>query len=212
MSLEIIIKTLIWIHVITGTTALIAGMVSMIAKKGGPLHLKSGLIFFWSLLISDIISLLVAVSPGHENTFLFTIGVFTLYLILGGYMAIRYKQQEVNLFWDKVLSGTMLITGIGMILYPIVQFGRINIILTVFGTVGIFFSLIDFKRFQNREHLRKKYLQLHLTKMIGGFIASVTAFIVANGFINGLIGWLSPGFLGGFIIFYWIRKLNRLYE
>jgi hypothetical protein len=181
----------------------------MIAKKGGKIHKKSGLVFFYSLLISDVISLFVSVMPEHESPFLFCIGVFTLYLIVGGYLVLRYKQQTVNLFWDKILSTTMLITGIGMILYPIIQFGKFNIVLGVFGIVGIIMSFIDFARYRNKTKLREQYLQLHLSKMIGGFIASVTAFIVANGVISGLIGWLSPGAIGIMVIAYWTIKLNR---
>jgi O-antigen ligase len=147
--------------------------------------------------------------PEHENTFLFCIGVFTLYLIMGGYLALRYKQKTVNLLADKMLSTTMLITGIGMIAYPIIQFGQFNIVLGVFGMIGIAMSIIDFARYRNKAKMREKYLQLHLSKMIGGFIASVTAFIVANGMLSGLIGWLSPTFIGGLIIGYWTIKLNR---
>jgi uncharacterized membrane protein len=209
MTLQDFIKFIIYIHVITGTLAMIAGTVSMIAKKGGKIHKKSGLVFFYSLLISDVISLFVSVMPEHESPFLFCIGVFTLYLIVGGYLVLRYKQQTVNLFWDKILSTTMLITGIGMILYPIIQFGKFNIVLGVFGIVGIIMSFIDFARYRNKTKLREQYLQLHLSKMIGGFIASVTAFIVANGVISGLIGWLSPGAIGIMVIAYWTIKLNR---
>lgn len=209
MTLQEIIKILLLIHIITGTLAMIAGTLSMIARKGGKIHRKSGLIFFYSLLISDVISLFVAVMPEHQNPFLFCIGIFTLYLILGGYLALRYKQKTVNLIVDKILSATMLITGLGMILYPIIQFGKFNIVLGIFGIVGVILSTVDFIRYRNKAKLREKYLQLHLTKMIGGFIASITAFIVANGMLSGLIGWLSPSVIGGFIITYWMIKLNR---
>jgi len=209
MTLQEIIKIIIYIHVITGTLAMIAGTVSMIARKGSNIHKKSGLLFFYSLLISDVISLIVAVMPEHENPFLFCIGVFTLYLIMGGYLALRYKQKIVNLTVDKILSGTMLITGLVMIFYPIIQFGKFNIVLGIFGMIGITMSLIDFNRYRNPTKLCEQYLQLHLSKMIGGFIASITAFIVANGVLSGLIGWLSPGVIGGLVIAYWTIKLNR---
>lgn len=209
MTLQEIIKIIIYIHVITGTLAMIAGTVAMLTRKGGNLHKKSGLVFFYSLLISDVISLFVAMMPEHENPFLFCIGVFTLYLIVGGYLALRYKQKTVDLKWDKLLSATMLMTGIGMIFYPIIRLGNFNVVLGVFGIIGIIMSIVDFLRYRNKVKLREKYLQLHLSKMIGGFIASVTAFIVANGVLSGLIGWLSPTAIGGFIITYWTIKLNR---
>lgn len=208
MTLQEIIKIIIYLHVITGTLAMLAGTVAMITQKGGKIHKKSGLLFFYSLLISDVISLFVAVIPEHENPFLFSIGIFTLYLISGGYLALRYKQKTIDLTIDKILSGTMLVTGLGMIFYPIIFLGHINIILGIFGLVGISMSLIDFARFRNPTKMREKYLQLHLSKMIGGFIASITAFIVANGMLSGLIGWLSPGAIGGLVIAYWIIKLK----
>ena len=102
----------------------------------------------------------------------------------------------------------MIITGLGMILLPIILSQKINIVLSVFGTLGIIFSINDLRGFRKPEQLRKKWLQAHLGKMIGGYISAVTAFVVVNQFFPALIGWLGPTVIGTFFIIYWTRKVS----
>lgn len=53
-----------------------------------------------------------------------------------------------------------------MILYPIILYGKLNIILTVFSVVGIVFGLRDLKLFQDIKRIKKNWLKLHLGKMM----------------------------------------------
>lgn len=206
--MEKTIQILIYIHAAFGGFALLAGSVSIIAKKGRNIHKKSGLIFFYSMIISGIIAMIVAILPNHESPFLFAVGIFSLYFVLTGNRALNFNRKNPNLKMDKLISAIMITTGILMISLPIVLTKSINIILVVFAIVGIFFSVRDLILFKNPEQLRKRWLKLHLGKMIGGYIAAATAFIVVNEFFPSIYGWFIPGIVGGFIIAYWLRKLK----
>lgn len=208
MNISEIAKVLITIHAVCGSIALIAGTLSMIFRKGQKWHKLTGKVFYIFMTATAVSALIVAVMPGHINPFLFTIGVFTWYLVWTGNAALRYKNKDVNITFDRIVSLVMLLTGIGMILYPYFVYGKLIIVLAVFGLLGLLLALIDLNSFRHPENLRKIWLRLHITKMIGGYIAAFTAFIVVTGAIPGIAGWLLPTAPGLAVIFYWVRKVS----
>ena len=207
--MEATIKVLIFIHAGFGGIALLAGFISMIAKKGGQVHKKSGLVFYYSMIISAVVAMFVAFMPNHQSPFLFAIGIFSMYFVITGKRALKFKHKNPNLLPDKWIARIMIISGILMILLPIVVSKTINIVLCVFAVVGIVFSVKDLILYKNPEKLKKSWLKLHLGKMIGAYIAATTAFVVVNQFFPSIYGWFIPGIVGGFFIMYWIRKLNK---
>lgn len=207
--MEDTIQILIYTHVALGGIALLSGAIALSVKKGGAVHKKSGKIFFYTMLISALISLLIAVLPNHENPFLFSIGVFSSYFLLSGYRSLQFKRKNIHLNIDKILAYSIIFVGAMMLLYPIVLYGKLNIILTVFGIVAIIFGLRDLMLFRQIETLKKKWLSLHLGKMTGGYIAAVSAFFVVNNILPGVWNWFTPGVVGGFYIAYWIRKIKK---
>lgn len=207
--MEKIIQILILIHAGFGGIALIAGFVSIITKKGFKTHKVAGRIFFYTMLISAITAMFVAFLPNHENPFLFAVGVFSLYFVLTGYRALRFKFPNPNLLVDKWISRLMIITGVLMIVLPIIVTAKINIILTVFAVLGMVFSIRDLILFKNPSQLKKKWLKLHLGKIMGGYIAATTAFVVVNEYFPNIYGWFVPGIIGGLFIAFWMRKLKK---
>ena len=202
------IQVLIYIHVVFGAIALLSGSISLVAKKGGFLHRKCGLVFVFTMLISSILSMTVAVQPGHINTFLFSIGILTMYFVIGGYLALRYKKKYVNLMADKCLALTMFVIGIAMVSNALFS-GDLNIVLLVFGLLGIVFAVKDFANFYFHEELHEHWLTLHLGKITGGYISAFTAFIVVNQYIPGIVGWILPGVIGGIFIAFSIIKVKK---
>ncbi len=207
---ESTIDILILIHAIFGGIGLLAGTLSLISKKGKFLHRKSGLIFVFSMLISTIVSMIIAVQPNHISTFLLSIGILTIYFTLGGYLALRYKKKHVNLIADKCLALAMLVIGIAMMSHPLyLDGGGLNIVMFVFGVLGVVFAVRDFKHFSKHEELHKHWLTLHIGKVTGGYISAFTAFIVVNQLIPGIVGWILPGLIGGIFIAFSIRKVKK---
>jgi len=209
MEYEHIISLLIYIHAAFGGIALLVGLVALVAKKGSPAHKKAGKVFFYTMLTSAIMALVISVLPNHESSFLFGVGIFSSYFILSGYRALRFKQKNPNLTIDRVISGIMLISGIAMALYFPIFHKKFNIVLAVFGCLGIYGSIRDLRLFANPKKLQQNWLKLHLGQMTGGYIAATTAFIVVNNFFPSFYGWFIPGIIGSFYIAYWVRKLEK---
>lgn len=207
--MEKTIQIFIYIHALLGGIALFAGLISIIVQKGKNNHRKFGLTFFYSMMLSGIIAMVVAILPNHENPFLFAVGIFSLYFVLTGNRALSFKMKNPNLKIDKLISIIMILTGVLMILLPIILTSSINIILVVFGIVGLIFSVRDLILFKKPKRLRQGWLKLHLGKMIGGYISATTAFVVVNDFFPSFYGWFIPGIIGGFIIMFWMRKMNK---
>ena len=208
--MEQTIQILIYLHATFGGVALVSGLISMIAKKGNQIHKKSGLWFYYSMLLSGGLALFVTFLPNHENPFLFAVGVFSLYFVISGYRALNFKQSQLNLTKDKWIALVLLITGVLMILLPVLILKKIDIVLAVFGTMSLYFSIKDLLLFKTPEKLRKSWLKLHLGKMIGGYISAATAFVVVNQFFTSLYSWFAPGIIGSSIIIYWMRKVSKV--
>ncbi len=161
------------------------------------------------MLFSAISAINISVLPNHESPFLFSIGLFSTYFLFSGLRSLKFKQKEFELKTDKIIAYLITLIGISMILYPIIFNSKPNIILTVFGTVGIVFGLRDLKLFQDTERIKKNWLRLHLGKMTGGYIAALSAFFVVNQILPGIWNWFVPGIIGSVYITYWIIKLNK---
>ena len=196
---------LIYLHAFFGGLALVSGLVPVISKKGAKNHKSFGRIFFFSLLLSSLLGLLITLLPSHKNTFLLVIGIFTLYLLISGYRALSYRKSS-SLILDKVISTVMVFVGIAMILYPIILLGNFKIVLSLFGVIGIAFATRDLIFFRDKQKLIKSRLRLHIGKISGAYIAAITAFLVVNQMFTGLISWIGPSVLGTIFIIYHLRR------
>ncbi|WP_147678473.1 DUF2306 domain-containing protein [Algibacter pacificus] len=205
------ITILIYIHAFFGAVGLITGIGSVIVKKGSAIHKKMGKLFSVGMLISSLISLVITCLPQHENTFLFLIGLFTIYLVLAGNRALTFKLKREADWKDKMISGTMLFFSVIMILngiYGLFNEVNMSVLFLFFGSFGLFMSLQDFRFYRNPEKPKNIWLRLHIGKMIGALIASFTAFIVAGLGIGNIISWTLPTIIGTLYIVYWKRKIN----
>ncbi|WP_313373674.1 hypothetical protein [Chishuiella sp.] len=211
--MENFIKIIIYIHAFFGGLGLIAGTAIMFSKKGNLLHKKLGKIFSVGMLVSSVLSLFICMLPNHHNSFLLMIGVFTIYMILIGNRVVNYKRKEYKNFLDKLISGVMLVTSIMMIVLTVYQkifHNNFPILLLIFGILGLFMSYKDFVFYKNEDR-HKKWLISHVGKMVGAYIASVTAFLVAGaGFGNNFYAWILPSIIGTIYIIFWGRKLNKV--
>ena len=199
---------LIYIHAGFGGIALLLGTLAIIFKKGSKKHKATGKYFFYSMMISAILALLISCLPGHHSPFLFSIGLFSMYFLLTGYRALKYKKKVQSVLVEIIGNNAMLIISATMILYPILSNGAANIVLLVFGIFGILASLNTLRVLRKKEALKKHWLRMHLGNMMGGYIAAVSAFAVVNQILPGMYNWFVPGIIGGFYIYFWMRKIR----
>lgn len=213
--MENFIKVLICIHAFFGGLGLISGIVSIITRKGGNKHKFWGRLFSRSMIFSSTISLVVACMPNHINVFLFLIGVFTIYMVLGGNRALTLKASIKSAAdWkDKAISLTMCVSAVIMVTLGLISFLRHNNLWTLymfFGSIGLFMTYRDFKTFKTFVTNDNISIISHIGRMVGAFITSITAFIVAGLNIGNLIVWLVPTLIGIPYIIFWTKKVRTV--
>lgn len=211
--MEQTIRILIYIHAFFGGIGLLTGIISLAVKKGSVNHRRSGIVFSYAMVISSLLSLFVARLPGHENLFLFLIGIFTIYMVLAGNRALTLKSKiKTAADWkDKAISGGMLIVSVIMLVIGVigmVQNAGNSVLYLFFGAFGAFMTLKDFQTFKTFTQKKNAWLISHLGRMVGALIASVTAFLVAGLNIPTVTIWMAPTIVGTAYIIYWNRKLK----
>lgn len=202
-------KILIYSHAIFGGIALAAGLASAISVKGSKFHKRMGSIFHHSMVISILISLMIAILPAHFNPFLFGIGVFSIYSVIMGKRCLKFTNPNHNLYIDKLLAYILLFNCFLMIGIPFILNGKLNIILAIFGAIGILFGTLDLRLYLNPEQMKADRLKLHINKMSGGYIAAVTAFLVVNELLPGYWAWFTPTILGSLYATYYNVKIRN---
>ena len=73
-------------HVGTAAIALVAGFVAIAARKGGPLHRRSGLAFVYAMVSTGIIAAGISIYEGKPT---FTGGALSAYLVLTAYTTVK---------------------------------------------------------------------------------------------------------------------------
>lgn len=212
--METLVKVLIYIHALSGGLGLISGIASIGVKKGGKLHKNSGKTFSYSMFVSSLVSLAIARMPGHENLFLFLIGVFTIYLVLAGNRALTFRggiKPGADTL-DKTISGSMLGASVLMLLIGVYQMvahaGGNAVLFVFFGGFGLYMTLKDFYTFRVFKEKKNAWLSSHIGRMTAALIASITAFMVAGLHIQTLVTWMLPSIIGTLYITYWNRKIK----
>jgi hypothetical protein len=49
--MEIAIRTILWVHVLAGTLALVVAPIALLTAKGGFAHRRWGEVYFWSMAV-----------------------------------------------------------------------------------------------------------------------------------------------------------------
>ncbi|TQV89277.1 DUF2306 domain-containing protein [Aliikangiella coralliicola] len=202
------VNALIVVHVILGSLAFVIGGIALISKKGSPLHRLTGKLFYISMTVSVSLTLLVSMMPNHVSPSLFQIGVLSLYFLIGGRRSLAFKRSEHQLLIDRILAYSVISVSLVIMLYSVVLDGEFYPLRTVFGSIGIAFGLIDLILFNQPQNIKRKWLVLHISKMLGGYTAAVTAFFVAQNILSGYYNWFIPTVFGLIYIFFWLVKLK----
>lgn len=211
--MEKIIIVAIYVHAFLGGIGLITGIGNMAVKKGSKLHKRLGKVFAIAMISSCLIILPVACLPNHKSLFLFLISLFTIYLVLIGTRALTFKSRKKLKAEssDLAISITMTVFSIFMICYGIYGFFNPvpdNLLYIIFGGLGLFLTTKNFIFYRNFKTVKTYWLTTHLTHMIAGLIASITAFIVAGLKLWTVAAWVLPSVVGTIYIIYWRLKVK----
>ena len=166
------------LHVLTGTAALVLGLIALLSAKGGRVHNKSGN-YFLAFLSVVIITGLLGVFVFGRNTFLLVITVLTGYVSFSGYRALKFK-SNVPRTLDIVVALVSLST-LAYFLYFFHSIGMIWSPVVIYSTVGAMFFVVlyDLLRYlipREVYALQRIWLYEHIYKMISAFSGLLSAF------------------------------------
>lgn len=215
-ALELVIRLLLFVHVTAGIVSLIAALIAASNRKGSKWHRQIGMVFFWGMLVVGVTA--IPVTFFRPNPFLFFIALFSFYMAFAGYRRgrSRYTPQRV----DLIAAIAMILVAAVMIVFGLnLVFSETGIgwALASFGGLGLAFGVVDtIDTRRPRTQLEK--VQVHLSRMLGGTIATVTAVLVQQ--VTPLVEsqwaqvalWLGPTIVLTPLIVVWqirIQKTNR---
>lgn len=207
-----IFKILLLTHIFCGGISLLLGSIILFLKKGDKKHKKLGNIYFLTMLIASLVAL--PMSYLHPNYFLFIVGVFTAFMLLTGrrYLKLKHTTDVKNSDW--LLTIVMFIFGTAFVFlgfYNLIKGFGFGIVLVAFGSISLLFVYQDYKNYKGKSAIKNYWLTTHLQRMIGSYIASVTAFLVVNITVSpSFIIWLLPTVLIAPLIVKWTRKYKKL--
>lgn len=192
------------LHIASGFSALVSGLVAIITKKGHKPHRIAGKIYVVCMLLVAITAIFISVAK--QNSFLLHIAIFSFLMTYSGYRAVTKKLAPPT-FTDWLVVTIGMANGVFMIVSS-------NLVLIVFGVVLISLALGDVKLFislaRQKEINSFQWLARHISMMMGSYIATTTAFLVVNAHTNpAWVLWLAPTFIGTPLIFYWINKRRK---
>lgn len=210
--MEDVYKYLLIGHVACGFISLLFGLLVILAKKSGKIHVILGNVYFWAMTGVFITSVIMSLMK--FNPFLLGVGVFSYYLVFTGFRFGRlkgYHRLEVKDRWVFILTIISSVAMLGFSLYHYIQYQNIIIIvLAIFGSLSLKQSIQDWMRW-GKVREKHDWLFEHITRMLGGYIATVTAFLLTamNGMLPDLVLWLGPGVVGGFGISLTVRHYKK---
>ena len=198
---------LLSIHILAGTIALFCAGLALLSEKGKKIHVTSGRIYFWSM--AGIFLTAIPMSIISSNTFLFLIAIFSFYLAFAG-MRFAKNRKGIATTIDWIAVSLMILSGLGMWALAITYFINNNsqyITLFVFGFIALALGYLDYKSHKNKTATGKERIARHLTNMMAGTIAVVTAVLVVNINIEPIwVWWVLPTAVISPIIVYWSKK------
>lgn len=183
----LIFKYALIIHVICGFLSLLCGSIAMSAKKGGKVHNRAGVVFYWAMFGVFITTLLFfIIYPGNlKYQFFLTIGLISFYPTWSGKRMLKMKKGLAPAMTDKVAAFGIGISGLVMLTYATYGFasGHINpafqILFAIFGVVSLFNAYGDLKLYLGfQEAPEMHWFFSHAGKMMGAYAAAITAFCV----------------------------------
>ena len=203
-------QILLPIHILAGTIALLCAAMAVSSEKGKKLHVLSGRTYFWCMVAIFLTSIPMSIIT--SNIFLFLIAIFSFYLAFAG-MRFARNRKGVATTLDWIIVSLMILSGVGMWILAAIYFTNNNsqyMPLLVFGFIAIALGYADFKSHKNKTAIGKERLSRHLTNMMGGTIAVITAVLVVNVDLEpAWVWWVIPTALITPVIFWWNVKVLK---
>ncbi|HEY5823329.1 MAG TPA: hypothetical protein VIT44_03130 [Cyclobacteriaceae bacterium] len=210
-------KILTYSHILAGILSLVVAPIAMAVSKGGRVHRLSGKIFFWAMTWIFITAVILS-AYYKWIPFLLMVSVLSYYLTVSGYRTLYQKQLSSGkgvlwYDWLAVIATGLFMLGFavwGINLWMNNQASGSVFLILGFSIGGLLSVRGELKAFIKPPLDKNRWLFKHIGRMIGAFIASVTAFSVnVLTFIPGIWPWIWPTLIGTPLIVYWVRMYKK---
>ncbi len=207
----------ILVHIITGSIALLLGLIALLSRKGGNIHNKVGrwfLIFISAVIFTGLVGVFVF----GRNTFLLVITILSGYVSFSGYRILKLKANI-----PKKIDALAAVVSFLILVYFLYYFKSIGMIwspIIIYSTVGALLIVIsyDFLRYfipRKKYKENRIWIYEHIYKMTSAFSALLAAFIGTvferyqphSQYIPSALGLLI---ILGFILYVYKFGLKRL--
>ncbi len=209
---------MIILHIIAGLLGLTAGAVALSAVKGGKLHRKSGMIFFYSMIIMAATGTVIAVVRSENISVV--AGLLALYLVFTALLAVRRPVQTFD--WLDALA--MMIGLSAFILGmkfgfdgfnnpDLVKQGQPPAIGFIFGSIAFLGLLGDTRVIISKGIHGSRRIARHLWRMCFAFFIATASFFLgqADEFPEVLripVLLAVPAFAPLAFLFYWLWRVR----
>lgn len=204
--MEALKTSLLTIHIISGTIALIAGTMAAFARKRRGLHSTLGMLFTKTMYAVGFTGLPMAFFL--NSYFLLGLSVFTLFMVYTGskaFVGIKNDRRIMLSIIGTIAAITLITLGI----FSLINSNMMGIASIAFG--GILFSMSMREWAIGKGKIKHNPLVVHLNQMGGSLIAAYTAFftIGAQRLFDamsidvsslGVIFWMLPTVVGSILL------------
>ena len=201
---------LLTIHIASGSVALLAALVALLTAKGGANHIRSGRVY--TLAMTAIFLTALPLALLGADIFLLFIAFFSFYMVFAGWRFARNRRgrpQPVD--WAAI--AIMALTGLGMWAYAVLLAKQGNsqwITLSLFGFIALGLSIADAIFYRAERTPSRRRIARHLTNMLAGTIATITAVLVVNVDTNPVwLAWILPTLIITPVIVWWNFRVAR---
>jgi hypothetical protein len=184
-------------HIAAGSIAIVCGLVALCSRKGSPLHRRFGRIYYWAMCV--VAATAAVLAPLVHSVFLFLVMILSFYAAFAGYRVLRRKNPFATpptpVDWAAAI--VVSVSGITMVTLGVEPRAGSDPsfapMFLVFGALSLLLGVGDVVRYARPPKRKGAWMLLHAGKMIGSYIAALTAFSAVNfQVLPLLVRWFWP--------------------
>lgn len=203
---------LLIIHIGAGSVALLTAAIAVFTPKGRKWHILSGRAY--TVVMTLVFLTAVPLALLGASIFLLLISIFSFYLVFAGWRFARNRRGIPHAV-DWAATAIMLTTGLGMGVYAGVLAGSGDsqwVTMTLFAALAVGLGVADGLYHRLGRTGGGRRVSRHLSNMLGGTIATITAVLVVNVETNPpWIAWITPTVVITPFIVWWNFRVARQY-